>query len=78
MASLALPIAPVTTLLILTSIRDGRQIQSNIVEIKLTHQNKIEALAAGDKLLEIHRRFKVSWPSQGSLLMEHPETRKIS
>ena len=50
---------------VLALVDKGRQYQSAVVE--LTNQNKIEeALAAGDKLLDIHRRLNVSWVSLGN------------
>ena len=50
---------------ILALVREGRQIQSTIID--LTNKNVIEeALDNGDKLLDIHRRLNVSWPALGS------------
>ena len=50
---------------ILALVREGRQILSTIVE--LTNENKIEeALAAGDKVIDIHKRLNVSWWALGS------------
>ena len=41
-------------------VREGRQIHS--IMMKLANENKIEeALAAGDKLVDIHRHLNVSW-----------------
>jgi len=41
-------------------VREGRQILSTMM--KLANENKIEeALAAGEKALDIHRRLNVSW-----------------
>ena len=49
---------------ILALVREGRQIQPTIME--LTNLNKIEeALVAGDKLINIHRRLNVSWAPRG-------------
>ena len=51
---------------ILALVREGRQIHPTIAE--LTNQNKIEeALAAGEKLLDIHQRLNVSWESIGNM-----------
>jgi len=47
---------------ILALVREGRKIRPTIIE--LSSQNKIEeALAAGDKLLDIQRRLNNSWTS---------------
>jgi len=63
MGSHVLPICYDPTILVL--VREGRQIQSIIVE--LTNENKIEeALAAGDKVINIHKRLNVSWSSLGN------------
>ena len=50
---------------ILALVIEGRQIQSTITE--LTNENKIEeALAAGDKVIDIHKRLNVSWSALGN------------
>jgi len=49
---------------ILALVRKGRKIRPTINE--LSSQNKIEeALAAGEKLLDIQRRLNISWTSVG-------------
>ena len=41
-------------------VHEGRKIQETVIELAFT--NKIgEALAAGDKLLAVHRRLDISW-----------------
>ena len=50
---------------ILSLVCEGRQIRPTIFE--LANQNKIEeALTAGDKLLDIHRRLNISWAARGT------------
>jgi len=45
-------------------VEEGRQIQATIID--LAYQRKTgEALAAGEKLLDIHRRLNVSWVYRG-------------
>ena len=49
---------------ILALVREGRKIRPTIIEF--SSQNKTEeALAAGDKLLDIQRRLNISWTSMG-------------
>ena len=45
-------------------VEEGRQIQATIIDLAY-HRKAEEALEAGEKLLDIHRRLNVSWVYRG-------------